>query len=712
MTISVSTPGGANVEFPDGTDAATIHGVMSQAHGAPDSQSAAGIDYSRPDDAVRQSIAELPTDQKPAALATWAKAKIASGKATSAPISPVLRGIPFLGPWAEKTSAALTAGNYDENLALVRAQDQGFDARNPVTSTVGQLAGTAAVPIPPAETLLGNSARFGALGAAEGGNAGYARTGTAEGALTGAKIGALTGSVLPVGGAVASRAVGGTVNALAPGFARMFGGGPDAAANTIIAQRLAQSGSSPANAAADLAAGQQAARFGSNSNAQLPEMLADHNDTMQRLTGSAYRAGGQGAEDIRGALNTRQRGAGTGYGPSPTGNVPNGQLETVQDAVDRAMEIKSSGTARATEADLIAAQKAKADTLYGQARTQSEPFNLQPAIDALQMTKKQYPRAFAGKLQEASDLFAPSETGVPNANRFAVDNITRFDNAKKALDDMISKADRAGENNLVRELTGFKDNLLEHVHAPGANGGPIKNPIYQQARDEFGTDAENQKALQFGRDALKENSEVSVEQFNSLNKAQQKLARIGMREGISNTFGSKRPGQDVTQLFQQRRVRDLLNAAIPRSKGSGTFADRPQRFGEYMARQGNMVGTRTKVLGNSETAGRLADDQQFNGDVLGNLYNRFRQSPSVANLMAESVAALGRRFFGMRADVAQSLARRLMDTNPNTRQQYLMALGLRHGPQRVQAFMHAIDQASGTLGAGTGQAIGEQVGAQ
>ena len=37
--------------------------------------------------------------------------------------------------------------------------------------------------------------------------------------------------------------------------------------------------------------------------------------------------------------------------------------------------------------------------------------------------------------------------------------------------------------------------------------------------------------------------------------------------------------------------------------------------------------------------------------------------------------------------LTHTLARRLMDTNPNTRAQYLLALSLRHGPSRVQAFL-------------------------
>lgn len=482
----------------------------------------------------------------------------------------------------------------------------------------------------------------------------------------------------------------------------MFGGAGDAA-DTILANRINRAGQTPADLSVDLDAGQEAARLGSNSRAQLPEMLADQSDAMQRLTGSAYRAGGEGAENIRGALQTRQRGPENFFADRPN-NLPQGQLERVQEATDRAMGIHTAQSARATEADLVATQKAKADTLYEQARQQSEPFDLQPALDAMAFRKTNYPPAFANRLQEAIDLFAPSQTGTTNAGRFTVDNIERFDNAKRALDDMIEGAQRGGSNNLARELTGFKHSLMQRVHEARDPTLPpdqqmAKNPFYAQARSEFGTDASNQEALQLGRDALRENSEISVEHHRALSASQQKLFRIGLRESINRTMGSKKPGSDVTQLFQTRRVRELLNEAIP--TGRGMLSDTPERFGEYMGREGRMVGTNNKVLGNSATQMRSQDDQEFNGDILGNLYNRFRHSPTLLNVVAESVAALGRRFFGLRQDTAAALAQRLMETDPVARRAYLAHLAQNFGPGPVRNFLSGLDEAAGRIGAGT-----------
>src|SRR5690606_18139238 len=110
----------------------------------------------------------------------------------------------------------------------------------------------------------------------------------------------------------------------------------------------------------------------------------------------------------------------------------------------------------------------------------------------------------------------------------------------------------------------------------------------------------NREAIELGRAALRENSEISVEQYNALTTGQQQLFRIGFLESLRNALGTKRPGDDITQLFQQQRVRDLMSAIIPRSqKKTDVFYNRPERFGNLMEREARMVQTRNAVLGNS-----------------------------------------------------------------------------------------------------------------
>ena len=414
-------------------------------------------------------------------------------------------------------------------------------------------------------------------------------------------------------------------------------------------------------------------------------MIADVSDDMRRLTGSVYRVGGEAGETVKTALDRRQRGPENPYAARPQGGTePAGQMDDVLDAFDRTMGIRTKGSARSTEQQMLATQKAVGERLYTQAKAGSEDFDLQPALDAMALKAQQYPGPFAAKLGRALNLF----TYPTNNGRWPVDNIARFDASKKALDDMIERA----EGNLKRELVDFKKSLLGRVHDYDEAGNATRNVKYQQARDTWGTAAENREAIDLGRKALRENSEVSVEQFRDLTPAQQKLFRLGLREAVKEALGTRRPGQDVTLLFQQRRVQELMQEAIPKSKGAkAEFSNRPERFGEYMGRQGRMIETRDEVLGNSKTAQRAGDDLQVAGSMLGQMVNRWRSSPSLANMAIEAVAEGWKRLFGFRDDVALALAKRLTVSDPTERARVLAAVQARMGKDRFGQLADYLD---------------------
>ena len=148
----------------------------------------------------------------------------------------------------------------------------------------------------------------------------------------------------------------------------------------------------------------------------------------------------------------------------------------------------------------------------------------------------------------------------------------------------------------------------------------------------------------------------------------------------------------MTLLFQQRRVQELMEEAIPKSKGAkAEFSNRPERFGEYMRRQGRMVETRDEVLGNSKTTQRAGDDLQVAGSMLGQMVNRWRSSPSLANMAIEAVAEGWKRIFGFRDDVALALAKRLTATDPAERARVLAAVQARMGKDRFGQLADYLD---------------------
>ena len=471
--------------------------------------------------------------------------------------------------------------------------------------------------------------------------------------------------------------------------------GPEDAADEIIAQRLRRANITPAEVRADLQEGQRVARYRHNSQAELPEAIGDTSDGMQRLLGSVYRAGGEAGEAVRHVLDARQKGPRNPY--APTTGEPAGQMATVMDAFDRALGVRSSRTGYVTERALVDRARADAKKLYNDAYQNGQPFDLSNVLTGMALVAQQYPAPFKARLLRAVSLFTHPQ--------LPANTVQRFDNAKKALDDMIERAQRGGEGNLARELVQFKDNLLNAVHRYDPQGMPTLNAGYHAARSAWGSNAEMREAIEMGRRALRDASDVTVDAFRQLTPGQQQMFRVGMRDGIRQALGTKTPNSDVTRLFQQQRVQELMSEVIPQLRGGGQYADRAQRFGELMARQERIVQTRQQAIGGSQTAQRQQDDAQFAGDALGQLYNRFRSSPSVANLAVEAIASSAQKFFGFRQDVGEALARRLLTTDRAEQNRILQRVRQRYGRESTDALISTIDEAARRLSVAAPRAI-------
>lgn len=672
-----------------------------------------GIDVSQPDEVIRKTINGLPETEKKRAHDLWADHRVTQLRNKGFDQHPdPSRGIPFIGPYIDEGVAGIqsilntvTNGGagmpYDEALAFERARERQAQAARPGEAAAGQIAAgiTTGAPlfsrIATAPTLIGRMGQGAALGAGTGAVEGF---GAGEGgvsnridtAASGAEAGAVTGGMLPMLASGANRVAGAAYDMIAPTAARLRHG-PEQAADVILANRIAREGSSPAGKRLDLQNGQAYdARLGPNSQATLPETIADTSDAMQRLTGTLYRQGGEAGNLIKQTLQSRQRGADNRFAAQPNGQGPQGQMERVVDDVERALQIRSSDSARRTEQQIMRDQAREGQRLYDIARNSQDDFDVSPVVMGMALRAQDYGGGFRQKINQAISLFRDE---FPQ--RRAVNTIKRFDASKKALDDMIEAAGREGNGNLRRELTRFKNELLDAVHRPGADGLPTINRAYHDARQAWGSAAENREAIDLGRASLREGSEVSIEQFRDLTRGQQNLFRLGFIESLRNAMGTKKPGNDITQIFQQRRVQELMREIIPRPNGrNAIFADRPERFGELMRREERMAQTNNAVLGNSATAQRHQDDMAYAGDALAGMWNKFRSSPSLFNMGIEAVGVGIQKIFGYRQDVALSLARRLLETDPQTRNQILRRLSRRGGTDALTRFGQIVDRAA------------------
>lgn len=650
------------------------------------------IDYAAPVPQVRAAIARLPEAMREDALRLWANHYVQAEHANSTGVDDRARALArgtLLGSFLDEANAAtqgalhsITGGAagapYDETLAYNRARDRRFDRSNPLESAALQITGgvASAVPLLAAPATVGQAVGRGvAYGTGAGALHGF---GDGEGgfgnrvdnAVSGAGYGAMFGLGAPLAVAGATRGAGIVRDAVSPTIAR-WRGGPDAAAEQILAQQMTRGGTTPAQIRLDLQQGQRAAHLNPNSQAALPEAIADTSDAMRRLTGSIYRAGGEAGDFTRNVIEGRQRGPANPYAPQP--GEPAGQAENVLDALARALGIRSRDNARRTQGRIEAEMRREGDALYATARANSEAFDLQNVLTAQAMQAMQYPPPFAARLQRAINLFTEAR---PNGSRFPVSTIERFDNAKKALDDMINAAERGGNGNLMRELTRFKNALLDEVHG-GSAANPTRNVAYSEARTAWGNRQGDLAAIDLGRRALQEGTDATAEAYRQLDRRQRALFNVGLYEAARMAAGSRRSGDDIARLFQTRHMQELLNEVIPASRGKGMFADRPARFGEVIARQNRMTQTRNQTLGGSQTAQRMNDDAAMIGDTLSTMYNRFRQSPTLMNIGFEAIATVMQRVFAYRQDVALAMARRLLTTDRGEQNRILRAIAQR-----------------------------------
>lgn len=615
------------------------------------------------------------------------------------------RGLPVAGAYIDEAVgglASLLGYDGDKATETVRAMDdvseENYGASNTLGRVVGGLAGgygVGANVVRQGAPLLVNAARSGLaaslVGAAHEFGEGEGRDDRLDRAESGAKWGAGLGVALPLAGNAIARPVAWGVDKLVGDRLSQVGRSAEDAADAILLSKIQRSGQEPKDIMDHLEKGRYASQLNgggdSASIANLPETIADSSEALQRFTGAVYRQGDEGAEIISKALERRQKGPLSKFSPNEQ-DMP-GQIEDVSDAFDRALLIKSAGSARKTEKALVAEQRAEAGKLYRKAFKNSEPFDISRVLTDTRFHASEYAGKINKKLNKAVDLFYRGK------NRMIVSDIRLFDNSKKELDDMISKA----RGNEKRELAEFKTRLLDAVHKVDGKGQPVANLGYKEAREQWGSSAEMQDAIAMGRKAFRDDSEDVLEVFQTMSPGQQRMFRIGASDGLRLALARKGRGHDVTKILDERRVIEVLRKIIPETKGTkGVYSDRTERFGDYINRQENMVRTRNIVKGGSPTSRNDADDLDLNVSSLKQQFDRVRNLPGVG-LIGEAVVIGLNTVLGYSKANSARLAKLLVESSPERQAQILQRLQDKVGKGRYEKFIRELDRVSAGLAA-------------
>jgi len=732
MVIKVEGPDGITVEFPDGTDAATIDGVMRKHFGGGGAAPPSGDQY-------------------------------AGGSFGSGLLRSLGQGasLGFGDEIAASLRTAVGGEKYDDALKDERAKLKAFQKKHNVIAPVAEFAGGFATPgvglaagaIKPAATVLGNIAKFSTVGAGVGGVAG---AGTAEedrlsGGLKGAGVGAALGPVLPIAGAVAGGLAHKAREALSPTVARMFGG-VEAGADEVIANRLRRAGMTPADVAADLSAGRQAASL-PKSDALLPETILDVSPSMQRLGGAVYRAGNKAGDEMQEFLASRQGGdpAKGLFGKAGARSVPENQFERIVAAFKRSFGVYSKDIDKQIAA-IRNEQKVLGNTDYKKAWDSQEAFDLQPTLLGWGLKiKNENGAAEQGALNKAMRLFTRPESTNPAMMRmqdkldelqdgvakavaagkmdiaaklerraeiisrqlenahvkigdapFPVTVLERFDKAKRSIDGMISET---RNDNVKRLLVQFKNDLLDAAHG-GDRANPALNKAYAEARDAWGSRAELIEAGKMGRQFLRGSGDVTVADFQAMSNAEKSMFRLGAARELESMLGGKAlgPTTDFTKDLRKPNVYGRLREIMPQGQTS-------EKMNEIIRREGRMSQSAAEALGNSKTAQRAQDDLDFAGrDMAGAAYKAWRSSGGLANLGLDVMKAGFEKYFGFRDDMALALAKRLTAATPQEQNQILMRLAMRMGNDKFDKFMNYAAQANLASGAAVAGQSGRSVG--
>jgi hypothetical protein len=618
MTIIVHAPDGSSIDFPDGTDHATINGVMTQ-H-------------------FPTSAAPSPTpDRYQQAAQEQSDALKAKGVDTTAGYGrQVLQGMTMGG--ADEALAGLSTplemvkhGTFDpregynyakaqENLSLEQARKQhgmlGTAAEVGGSVLSGGAAANAGLTL--ARPGMGVLGRIGA-GATEG--AGY---GAVSGALdggdslsdraTGAGKGALAGALVGGGIPAATGIAGGVLGPIASNIrARINPGG---VADSQLARALMESGQQGPAVEQSI---QQAAQEG-----QPGFRVADAlGNSGQRMLSTVARAPGAGRQQTVDFLEARQAGQG----------------RRISNALAEGFD--SANTAAQTEAALRAARGTAADAEYGAVRGGSNPVNLVDPINHLDRIIGTQPGQV---ITPANDSIEAALT--PFRQRLARVNPDDFEAVQRIRGDMADAAEtarRGGQGNRARLIGGAVrqlDTAMENA-----------SPGYRQANQNFAQASHNINQVQAGRDAsMRGRVEDTIPAFQALTPEGQQAFRAGYVDPLIASTQSAAVGANKARPLTSDAFRDEAMRMAPGN---------PLMF-RQIGRENTMFETRRQATGGSQTADNQADAlaQHVDPTIMGALLTGH---PGHAAM--HFLRSVGNGLNGYTPAVREQMAQRLLGTD-------------------------------------------------
>jgi hypothetical protein len=313
--------------------------------------------------------------------------------------------------------------------------------------------------------------------------------------------------------------------------------------------------------------------------------------------------------------------------------------------------------------DIVGKQASKA---YGEARAQTKPFDLRPAISKWRADAKGNDEV-SQTLNRALDTFfdpglveqVSAKTGKPLEQlRYTkllqpTGDMDQFMRSRRGLDQMIDASKGIGgkPTTLTRALSSMRTDLN--------NAARKGNDAWLKADLQFSEGKAGQAALEMGEKlALRSGGKQRqiMEKFGKLSNEQKDLFRLGFVRQLQDRVANKREGHDVTQDLSTDGVKRLIVKIFPGKPG--------QRLIRDIEREGVTSDTLREVFGGSRTAPLMEDMKQLGQDaaLVGNL-----MSGNVGGTIKQAADRLMR-------GLNERQSKEIVDLLTNTRQEELLPI--------------------------------------
>lgn len=572
MTITVTAPNGATIDFPDGTDHATINGVMTQHFGG-------GAEPVEP--VTTNNLARSAATGVPVVGGLLNK----MDAATNAALAPVLNPL-----FAEKDQLQEPSWSerYAHSLRDQNAADDKFATQHSIVDTAAKLTGGAAAMAPLVAAAPGFLGATGGLGTriVNGGisNAligGADATTRGSDPVVGAALGGVLGAALPAAGALVHGVASPVVSNIR---ARI---NPEGYATSQIARAVAESGRTPE------AIGQGIEDANA---AGTPWTLADElGNPGQRMLATVAKAPGEGRTEAVNFLRERQAGQG----------------ERVGNIVDEALG--TGPTARQTIDQLTEQARRESAPLYQQALDQNPVWTprMQQFFDDPVAARGLAEGVGVQRMESLASgrPFDPTDAAITHFNEAGdpvmgpVPNMRTVNLIKKGWDQQLEQYRDPTTGRLALDERG---RALDQVRRAFLQEVDSINPTYGRARATYAGPAQVREAVGVGADAASRGRAAdNLQRFRALTDPSQQGFRAGYGDTVVGKMERAAEGANkVRPLTSQKAQQEL--AALSLHQGPvqpGRLAPLQQN----LAREQTMFQTAHEAMGNSKTAENLAD---------------------------------------------------------------------------------------------------------